>query len=213
MHHLKLLIIFCALPWLALAAGPSKDHLGNWLLVNGLLVIQFSDDDVITFRNTGVSAKAEFAHDGSFTWKPGEEPPLTGRFQGNKLLLKNTQPNMPAWIEYLEFRQADEKVANEVIEVALRQQTAALASLAKVRESSIRMRVLNNLRQLAAAADQYFLENGVTEATLDQLVGPDKYLTKLEPADNEDYKGIKFNLDEKEWKIVTASGVIVTYSR
>ena len=194
------------------ATSSPREYAGNWLLVNGIVVIHLNEDGTMTLRNTGASAKAQFSDDNSFTWQLPDDVILTGRFEGRTLYLKNAQPNVPAWIDYLEFRQADEKVIAEVIEIALQQQSAALASMAKIRESSIRMAVLNNLRQLAAAADQYYLENGTNETTLDQLVGPDRYIAKLEAVDGESYNDLKFNLETKEWKVVTASGVIVTYS-
>ncbi|NBX60429.1 MAG: prepilin-type N-terminal cleavage/methylation domain-containing protein, partial [Opitutaceae bacterium] len=40
----------------------------------------------------------------------------------------------------------------------------AIPAFQKVRQSSQDKAVLNNARQLSAAADQYFLENGVTTA-------------------------------------------------
>jgi type IV pilus assembly protein PilA len=47
--------------------------------------------------------------------------------------------------------------------------------------------ISNNLRQLASAADQYFLENGVTTVTRAALVGADKYVETLVPVAGETY--------------------------
>jgi len=47
----------------------------------------------------------------------------------------------------------------------------AIPAFQKVRTSSQDKDVLNNARQLAAAADQYSLENGVSSVTLGALVG------------------------------------------
>jgi hypothetical protein len=44
-----------------------------------------------------------------------------------------------------------------------------------------------NARQLSAAADQYFLEYGVTAVNLSDLVGPTAYLKALQIIDAEDY--------------------------
>lgn len=167
----------------------------------------------MTLRNSGAKGKLSMAEDGSFTWEIPDQPVAKGKFVKDRLLLKNDQAGAPKWIEFLEFKRADKETANEVIELALRQQTSALSAMAKVRERSIRMSVLNNLRQLTAAADQHFLENGTTKATYDQLVGPDKYIKQLEPIDGEDYAKLDLNQANSELKIVTASGIIVTYSR
>lgn len=47
----------------------------------------------------------------------------------------------------------------------------------------------NNLRQLSAAADLYMLENGASEARVDQLVGPEpsKYIRSIASVAGEDY--------------------------
>lgn len=47
--------------------------------------------------------------------------------------------------------------------------------------------VLSNARGLAAAADQYFLENGTTSVALSQLIGPTAYLKALNAVDRETY--------------------------
>jgi type IV pilus assembly protein PilA len=52
--------------------------------------------------------------------------------------------------------------------------------------------VLNNLRQLAAAADQHYLETGTTTATYDQLVGPTRYIRVLNPVAGENYRALRF---------------------
>jgi type IV pilus assembly protein PilA len=63
----------------------------------------------------------------------------------------------------------------------------AIPAFQKVRQSSQDKAVLNNARQLAAAADQYFLENGVSTAAQADLVGSDKYVKTLNLVANETY--------------------------
>ncbi|HUR60507.1 MAG TPA: hypothetical protein VM029_22480, partial [Opitutaceae bacterium] len=57
-----------------------------------------------------------------------------------------------------------------------------------VRRSSGDKAILCNIRQLAAAADQYFLENNKTVVSYDDLVGPDKYVKAINPVRGEDYR-------------------------
>ena len=52
----------------------------------------------------------------------------------------------------------------------------AIPAFQKVRTASQVKTVTNNLRQLSAAAQQYFLENGVTTVTSATLVGPNSYI-------------------------------------
>lgn len=68
----------------------------------------------------------------------------------------------------------------------------AIPAFQKVRTSSQDKAVLNNLRQLDAAADQYYLENGVRTATYDQLVGPSKTIKAIHPVAGENYRALRF---------------------
>lgn len=72
--------------------------------------------------------------------------------------------------------------------------------------------VLNNLRQIAAAADQYYLETGKTSVTLAELVGPEKYIKQLKPVDGESYEGLQLKQTSEGFKVTTAHGVSVSYA-
>jgi type IV pilus assembly protein PilA len=63
----------------------------------------------------------------------------------------------------------------------------AIPAFQKVRQSSQDKAVLNNARQLAAAADQYFLENGVSSVVQGSLVGSTNYVKALNLVANETY--------------------------
>lgn len=63
----------------------------------------------------------------------------------------------------------------------------AIPAFQKVRASSQDKAVLNNARQLAAGADQYFLENGVNTVLITSLVGTSAYVKVLKTVANEDY--------------------------
>ncbi len=63
----------------------------------------------------------------------------------------------------------------------------AIPAFQKVRTSSQDKAVINNARQLSAASDQYFLENGVTTVAYTSLVGSDKYVKNIQSAANETY--------------------------
>jgi type IV pilus assembly protein PilA len=63
----------------------------------------------------------------------------------------------------------------------------ALPAFQKVRTSSQDKSVTNNMRQLAAAADQYFLEQGVSAAQISSLIGSSAYIKALSTVANEAY--------------------------
>ena len=63
----------------------------------------------------------------------------------------------------------------------------AIPAFQKVRQSSQDKAVMNNARQLGAAADQYFLENGTSTANITSLVGSSYYIKALNTVANESY--------------------------
>jgi len=87
----------------------------------------------------------------------------------------------------------------------------AIPAFQKVRSSSQDKAVLNNARQLSAAADQYFLENGVSTVTSTNLVGASNYVKAINTVANETYP-----TDYTQGVTVTIAGVAgartVTYA-
>ena len=63
----------------------------------------------------------------------------------------------------------------------------AIPAFQKVRQASQDKTVLNNARQISAAADQYYLENGVSSVNLTDLIGPTNYVKSLNLVANETY--------------------------
>ena len=63
----------------------------------------------------------------------------------------------------------------------------AIPAFQKVRQSSQDKAVLNNARQLSAAADQYFLENGVSTVASTNLVGATNYVKAVNTVAGETY--------------------------
>ena len=63
----------------------------------------------------------------------------------------------------------------------------AIPAFQKVRTSSQDKAVMNNARQLGAAADQYFLENGTTQVGIANLVGSGAYIKSLSTVAKEVY--------------------------
>ncbi len=64
----------------------------------------------------------------------------------------------------------------------------AIPAFNRVRQSTQENIVVNNLRQVANAADQYFVQQGVTSAAWTDLVGTDKFIkTTPRQVGNEDY--------------------------
>ncbi len=65
--------------------------------------------------------------------------------------------------------------------------TLALPAFQKVRSATQDKAVLNNARQLASAADQYFFESGASTVAIANLVGSNSYVKVLSTVANESY--------------------------
>lgn len=204
-----LFVLACTTTW---ATQISEKYRGDWLLVNGVVVLHIDEDGTMILRNSGTKGPIVVNEDGEFTWNLPERS-QTGRFSEEKLFLKSDQQDSPKWMEYLEFRRGSKDVASEVLEFALRQQTQVAGAFERVRRSSMEKAILNNLRQLAAAAEQFFLEHGVDRVKLEQIVGPGKYIRNLNSVDGEDYSTLDLTQSVSSWKITSESGIIVTYER
>jgi type IV pilus assembly protein PilA len=63
----------------------------------------------------------------------------------------------------------------------------AMPAFQKVRQSSQDRAVMNNARQLAAAADQYMMENGASLAAYANLVGATNYVKSMSLVASETY--------------------------
>ncbi|HEY8991967.1 MAG TPA: hypothetical protein VIM46_08320 [Luteolibacter sp.] len=89
----------------------------------------------------------------------------------------------------------------------------AIPAFQKVRTVSQEKAIINNLRQLDAAAQQFMLETGTPTATYAQLVGPDKYIRTLTPVDGEDYTKLVIREADTQLVVTTKSGKVVRWAR
>jgi type IV pilus assembly protein PilA len=89
----------------------------------------------------------------------------------------------------------------------------AIPAFQKVRTVSQEKAIINNLRQLDAAAAQYMLEQGVSSATYDQLVGPHTYIHTLQSVTGEDYTNVVIHAEDTVLVVRTPDGRSIEYSR
>lgn len=71
--------------------------------------------------------------------------------------------------------------------------------------------IYSNLRQIASAADQFYLEAGKTTATLADLVGETKYIRNLVPVAGEDYATLQLVQGNERLAVTAPSGETVIY--
>jgi type IV pilus assembly protein PilA len=85
----------------------------------------------------------------------------------------------------------------------------AIPAFQKVRSASQEKAMINNVRQLAAAADQYYLEYGTSEARYSDIVGLDKFVKNIHPILGEKYPD-SF-LKDRPVKIIKPDGSVLVY--
>ncbi|MBC2600541.1 hypothetical protein [Puniceicoccus vermicola] len=85
----------------------------------------------------------------------------------------------------------------------------AVPAFQKVRATSQEKAILNNLRQVSAAGQQYMLENGVTEAPYSVIVG--EYFSPLPSVAGEDYSQLVVTADDQPLVVTTVTGLTVQY--
>ncbi|HSY53286.1 MAG TPA: prepilin-type N-terminal cleavage/methylation domain-containing protein [Opitutaceae bacterium] len=92
----------------------------------------------------------------------------------------------------------------------------AIPAFNKVRAASRAKAVTNNLRQIAAAAQQYMLENGVSQVSETQLAGTDTtyYLRPVTPVIGEIYTTLTMDNTVTQISVSENDGnsTIVTYN-
>lgn len=89
----------------------------------------------------------------------------------------------------------------------------AIPAFQRVRANSQERVVMNNLRMLSAAADQFMLETGREEARYVDIVGPGTYIEVLQPAAGEDYSKIIIRATDPKVQITLPDGRVVTCPR
>ena len=70
--------------------------------------------------------------------------------------------------------------------------------------------IMNYLRQIAAAREQYILENGHPPASVHELVGIDAYIKTVRPVSGEDYSGVPMG-NGQPLSVTTEDGITVTF--
>lgn len=86
----------------------------------------------------------------------------------------------------------------------------AIPAFNKVRAQSQEKAVMNNLRQIASAGQQYILSNGVPQVTYGQLVEAG-YFNDIPPVAGEDYSTIIVSEEGGVIEVTLANGLVVEY--
>lgn len=84
----------------------------------------------------------------------------------------------------------------------------AVPAFNKVRESARKNEIINNLKSIASAGQQYILENGVSQIDYNSLMP--NYLTNINPIAGETYTHLIINTNG-ELSVTQSNGTTVTF--
>ncbi|WP_414665122.1 hypothetical protein [Horticoccus sp. 23ND18S-11] len=142
---------------------------------------------------------------------------------GARYSLKNSDSGKSSWVEIgQQFEGYTLRSFDKIAEVLIVSKESAEFRLrlahAHVKKSVVELTpekeemILKNLRILAAAADQYFVDRKVVVTSYDELIGLRKYVKEdVTPVDGESYRAINFSSEKME--VTTTSGHTVSYLR
>lgn len=78
----------------------------------------------------------------------------------------------------------------------------------------LNMAVVSTLHQLHSASNQYYLENSVSAlVSMDELIGPDRYVKAVTPLEAEDYRALFPRRQDDLWLIKGVAGRTVWFDR
>lgn len=100
--------------------------------------------------------------------------------------------------------------ANQSVIVAGLVAAMAIPAFQKVRENAQEKTIMNNLRMIASAGQQYLLEHGVEEVAYPQLAG--EYFSAINPVAGESYEHLRVGLRGGVLEVTTAAGKTISYS-
>ncbi len=87
----------------------------------------------------------------------------------------------------------------------------AIPAFNKVRETSQEKAIINNLRQIASASQQYMLDTGNSQAAHGDVVGPGKHIESIDSVVGETYDHIVVGFQTTEIAVTTPDGRNVVY--
>jgi hypothetical protein len=152
---------------------------------------------VYTFSLAGISGQPGATHIASVLKDEGE----------GWLKISLVETKQELWINLAQVQTVVRINENADVLRASMQKSTAL-----VRDSKLRSAILNNLRMIDAAVDQYRLESGKEPRSLDDIVGATKYVKSLNPIAGESYQALKLSGDGP-LSVKTKDGLEVVHSR
>lgn len=126
---------------------------------------------------------------------------ISGTFSASQPLSMSFSDVTPEKIEEAKETQAKAKTAVDEY----------LASLERVRSTSQKYEIINNLRQIASAAQQMMLDEGVAKVKLSDIVGEGKRIKSIESVNGEKYDDLEVCIYTTVISVKDADGKEIKY--
>jgi len=148
------------------------------------------------------------------------EPALEDSAQARAIAsLRQSNAALQAEIDRVDAANAQLNAANAQLNASYAKLAATKATLAATPTKNLsigmtprelKQSVLNNLRQVDAARSQYRLENGADPGSVEELVGDNGYIRRLQTVVGEDYSGLSMAAGQI-LTLTTPDGTVVKY--
>lgn len=122
---------------------------------------------------------------------------------------QNETNSADASIEHLQKELEHQKLVNQSQNIRIKSLEQSLKRLENIPEIKIPRLIKSNLHLLESALQIYCVEQGVTECSYSDIVGPETLIPNLIVFDGENYKDLNFDLSETRWSVETNSNFII----
>jgi len=137
-------------------------------------------------------------------------PPLPAPAQDAQLIASLRAEIARQGEEVARMARANDALAAERDQLAAAAASRNSAPAAMTPAQQQQRTMLNYLRQISAARDQFVYEYGRAPASVLELIGVDKFIREVNSVDGEDYSNLPMSGD-RPLTVTTASGVSITY--
>ena len=214
-NYLKIFLLLGTLP--VLSVGSEIDLVGEWAIAPSgqktTAIMKFLDDGTVVNTTADGYGSYQFLDDGRLMIEfpdaiiLGHPKMIEGKIMLNGTI-STSQPLSLSFSAVTDDKVEAAKASQREIKSAMDEYMEAME---RVRKTSQEKMIINNLRQLASAAQQYMLETGSKSASYADIVGEDKYIRGLEPANGETYEGMEINYKDTEISVKDADGQVHSY--
>ncbi|MEX0321218.1 MAG: hypothetical protein AB3N63_03610 [Puniceicoccaceae bacterium] len=215
-YALLISLILCqTIGLFAEASESEKLFTGEWVVVPAnspaSFVFEFKENGRVINKTTNTVGTYEVLKDSRILMEFTGEIIVMEYYESDGSILLTGQVGMQVQPISLSFVVPTEENRAEVKNTYETRFKAQQEAIERYQKQAIEVAIKNNLRQLAAAAQQYMLENGETSVSYQKLI-EEKLIEALTPINGELYDDLLVDMDTTELQVIDATGSVHKYS-